>query len=404
MNKNILETIIIIGIFWFPLQGFSQPRMSIHTNFENGNGRLVYRNIQVNSLAIRPELKNEDTIECWFNFYLTGHRIDTLLTLSIPFMNSHYAPDPLLVNMNGSWYRIPARNQGFYKQYIFTPLSDTLQIAAGIPYTYACLMKFLEEESLKPYVDISILTQSEKGRDVPLIRITDKTHNSKKGSLLLTGRQHAFEAPASYYMQGLLQFLTSDVPKAKLLRKHYEIYAVPMVDVDQVAEGGTGKDQRPRDFNRDWLENPHWLAVKAIQELANNLDAMQPLRFFLDIHSPFPISNMSSHFYVSYPQGSEKFLQLERFFQKYSEKEGFVLPMVRNYSVRDGQRTIRNYMDNPDWEKDGTPNYKNLLLATTYEQSWQTKPDGTIYTTEQIFESARNMGFNIYEFLKEMDF
>jgi hypothetical protein len=393
----------IVGVVFYILITFSaltQNRIVLHNRFEGGNGRLVSQDYSQNTVAVRPELKNGDRIECWFFFQLTGFRTDTILTVNLPFVNHHHTPDPLLVKENGEWKRTGAVNFGFYKQYQIQPQSDTITIATGIPYTYSQLLVKLESLKEYPICSISTLIASEKGRNIPLVTITNPNIVDKKGSVLITARQHAFESPASHFMEGLLNFLVGDSEEAAILRDNYMIFVVPMVDVDQVAEGGTGKDQFPVDFNRDWTNKAHWTAVKAIQKLAGEIDSQWPLTFFLDIHSPFPISTISSHYYVSYTEGSEKFIKLRNFFQSYSQREGFDLPMVRNYSVTPGQRTIRNYMDNEDWQKDQTPHFRQLLIATTYEQSWQTKPDGTVYTIPQIYESARNMGTTLGQFLK----
>jgi len=382
--------------------GQSQEKMQLITDYENANGEFIYQNKKQNSFALTPELKNGDRLKVWFNVKLTGYRKDTTLTMHLPYAeSSSFAPDPLLVKDHGKWKRIPAVDFSFYKTYRMSPISDTLQIAAGIPYTYSRLNEFLKDFAQKPHVEAHVLTKSEAGRYVPFVQITNPKKDKKRGALLFIGRQHAFEAPCSYFMEGLLTFMAGDHEAAEYLRRHYRIYAVPMVDVDQVYAGGTGKSQLPADINREWLDKPHWKAVKTMQQMAKGIDERYSLRLFMDIHSPFPITKRSSHYYTGYKKGTAKYKRLQAFFDRYSEKEGWDLIEVRNYRVKSGQMTARTYMDNPSWNQFKTPHFEDLLFSTTYEQSWQSKPGGTPYTIPQIFRSAENMGLTIQELLKQ---
>ncbi len=389
----------LVSLFILFNGGAIAQKINIETNYENGNGLLVYQNRSLNVIAVRPQLKNGDRLNIWFNFKVSGFRMDTLLTIIIPFERSYFAPDPIVIMNKDKWERIPAVNEGFYNVYRIQPLGDTMQVASGVPYTYDRLITYLEQSGLESFFLVSPLVMSELGRVVPVVRIGNDAIVEKKGSLLFTARQHAFEAPSSFFMEGLMRFFCSRGIEANYLRDHYDIFIVPMVDVDQVAAGGTGKDQLPVDFNRNWIQQPHWKAISAIMNLADSVNKALPLKFFLDIHSPFPVTNLSSHYYSNYSDGSEQYLRLQAFFNEFSQREGFNLPMVRNNRVTEEQRTIRSYMLDERCRETGAYRFNQLLIATTYEQSWQVKPDGTPYTTEQIFESAYNMGLSIYDFL-----
>ena len=63
-----------------------------------------------------------------------------------------------------------------------------------------------------------------------------------------------------------MEWLVSDDPRAETLRKAAKIYVVPIMDIDNVAIGAGGKDQKPHDHNRDWSDQPHWHSVAAAQE------------------------------------------------------------------------------------------------------------------------------------------
>ena len=65
------------------------------------------------------------------------------------------------------------------------------------------------------------------------------------------------------YGNGLAEWLMSDNERARDLRRAARITIIPIMDVDSVQSGRGGKDQKPHDHNRDWIDHPHWNAVKA---------------------------------------------------------------------------------------------------------------------------------------------
>jgi len=90
------------------------------------------------------------------------------------------------------------------------------------------------------YTLVSTLTNSEEVRRVPLLRITAPTCESypDKGMLWLIGGHHAAEDPARHVTTGMLRFFVSNDTLAKRLRKEVIIYVAPIMDVDQIYNGG----------------------------------------------------------------------------------------------------------------------------------------------------------------------
>jgi len=54
-------------------------------------------------------------------------------------------------------------------------------------------------------------------------------------------------------MEGILKFITSGEEEAKLLRKHFQIILVPMLNPDGVEEGLYRLDTRGHNLNRYYL-------------------------------------------------------------------------------------------------------------------------------------------------------
>jgi hypothetical protein len=102
----------------------------------------------------------------------------------------------------------------------------------------------------------------------------------------IQARQHAWEVGGSWTAAGLIEWLVSDDPRAKALRAKADVTLIPIMDVDNVARGAGGKDQKPHDHNRDWSDKPVWKAVGAAMAELKRLDAAGRLKLFLDLHDP----------------------------------------------------------------------------------------------------------------------
>ena len=67
---------------------------------------------------------------------------------------------------------------------------------------------------------------------------------------MITARVHPGESNASWMMKGLLDFLTSAHPDAKLLREMFVFKIVPMLNPDGVIIGNYRCSLAGRDLNR----------------------------------------------------------------------------------------------------------------------------------------------------------
>jgi len=88
----------------------------------------------------------------------------------------------------------------------------------------------------------------------------DKNSVKLKPALFFSCRVHPGEPPASWMMKGILDFLTSDTTQALLLRQHFVIYIVPVLNPDGVIYGNNRCCLAGVDLNRQWkipLKVPH---------------------------------------------------------------------------------------------------------------------------------------------------
>ena len=88
---------------------------------------------------------------------------------------------------------------------------------------------------------------------LPLYFITisrDSKTFKKKPIIAITSRVHAGETPGSFVNQGLFDFLTSDHPEAKFLRKFYTFIIIPILNPDGVVCGNYRNSVSGVDLNR----------------------------------------------------------------------------------------------------------------------------------------------------------
>ena len=113
--------------------------------------------------------------------------------------------------------------------------------------------------------------------------------NHAKKAIIITSRVHPGEIPASFALEGMVDFLLSENPEAKALREKYIVYVVPMINVDGVVHGNQRTNLAGLDLNRVW-SNPSYVlspVVYAIKNLANMVKRERKIDVFCDIHAHF---------------------------------------------------------------------------------------------------------------------
>lgn len=174
---------------------------------------------------------------------------------------------------------------------------STIWFAYNIPYLPQHLEPLLKlaRRSGKD-VEIFELCKTKAGRPVSALRIGGKS-KVKKPHIWLQARAHAFESGSSWVLHELAQWLLSAAPEAKSLRSKADFTIIPIVDVDGVVEGRTGKNHPPHDHNRDWeAAPPVWVEIAEIKADLKKLTDDNSLALFIDFHGP---ANQSHPYFIS---------------------------------------------------------------------------------------------------------
>lgn len=167
---------------------------------------------------------------------------------------------------------------------------EKIWFAYDLPYTPDLIQKYLISEANRNTGRVKVfeLCKTKNNRPVMALNFNGTGNNSvKKYNIWLQARTHAFETGGSWVLHELTRWLLSGDPSANALLNCASITVIPIVDVDGVVEGRTGKNQVPYDHNRKWdNETDYWVEIKTIKSMLNNLARQNKVDFFLDFHGP----------------------------------------------------------------------------------------------------------------------
>jgi len=355
-------------------------QISVNSNFEGGNGVATYLNPANNTVHLLTEYKGGDILRMIYYVEISGLNPSLPLLLQIdadyagPFV--YYSFDDI------NWQR----QQMVGGQFSIPLIGSTIYVSPGIPHRYSHIMNVIDsiDAANNGYTTISNLTYSEEGRPVPLLRITAPACESyeDKSLIWLIGGHHAAENPARHVTEGMLRFFVSNHPLAERLRKESIIYVAPIMDVDQIYNGGNGKDQLPVDFNRDWISlthNSHWNAVQAVKDSVVLQVVNHPLLLFVDSHNiaPSEYNNFNAVVDLPHQRLHHRFIA-ESMFLYSGQMIGEVVITLPNFNTAVSQDYMIDNYDQPE------------MCSITPETTYTYMPDGSAWTLSKY----RNFGIH----------
>ncbi len=184
-----------------------------------------------------------------------------------PSAHMNAEPLPVFSHDGEKWQHIAAHTwDNVAKEGKFTIRAerDSLWLALVPPYPHSRLVKLLGEVGATPHARVEVVGRSVQGRELQVVTVTDFTTPDKdKKTVWLQARDHAWESPTSFIMEGALKFIVSDDPAARALREKNVFMFTPMVDPDGCATGQVRFNANGWDLNRHWddvdLRDPLWL-------------------------------------------------------------------------------------------------------------------------------------------------
>ncbi|CAF3080993.1 unnamed protein product [Rotaria socialis] len=301
------------------------------SQFECGNLRKAVQITEEEyDLILRPDI-NTFRYHQWFYFEVSNMRHDITYRFNIinfEKANSQFnsGMQPVMFSvcdaLNGKpcWRRI-GEKVSYYKNTYgkkkkvyytltfnirFTYDNDVCYIAYHYPYTYTTLMTDIVNWSntydrSSIYFRQQVLCKTLSENDCPLLTITsfynqnDVYHSEKqtipmheRTYVMLTARVHPGESNASWIMKGIIDYLLSDEPTARLLRDQYIFKIVPMLNPDGVINGCQRCSLATKDLNRQWSA-PNSVLFPTIYHTKGllaylSMCSSRPITLFCDFH------------------------------------------------------------------------------------------------------------------------
>ncbi len=375
-------------------------QIKVEDNFENANVEVMEIIDSTNTIVISPSLKNDlNTTRCWFYFKISGYDKSQLLNVRINFTSYFTAPNyPVYSYDQTNWIRIATTYASGSKNFSAYFTADTVYIAMGYPYTYTHLKKYLETIKNNNFTQVSILTKSEQNNEIYKVRITDSSKTIRKQIVWIIARQHAFESHASYMMEGMLDFFVSEDDAADKLRQITEIHIVPMVDVDNVILGASGRMQLPIDLNRDWNDSSYWKAVKEMKKQIYESVINNNYSMFWDLHSAYPGSYINIYSYIDIYMNRQESLKIDSFWNEYQTIANIRPFLFSGKETQEGIKWADQYNGNRDCNN--IPNcFKTNDFAITLESEWNLRPDNEPWNDYNLKKEGYNVAKTIAKYI-----
>jgi hypothetical protein len=369
-------------------------QISIDTSFEGSNCRTLSIDNAGNTVKMESILKRGDVHNVVFYFKVSGIDSTRSFKLKVKYTQQYYLPALLAYSYDKiTWYRISGTIVGDSKEFTNTYSRRTIYFSHGYPYVYSRLNDLITQYSGNPFVNVSNVSTSEIGRAVKLFKFTNPgVPDTGKVSVWILGRNHAMETHSNYVVEGLMDFLASADAKAEYLRTKAIVYVVPIMDVDMAALGGTGKDQIPVDFNRDWDSPSYWNAVRDVKTKILQTSAQNRIRIFIDSHDPFPSAadTASRLFMYSFTDTGRKSANLNIFRNKLFNNGGYWFGRQTIYPTS-GQTSSR-WVDSM---------FTSIDFSTSIETGWVTRTDGNTWTIYFYRKHGEVIGKGISDFIAQ---
>ncbi len=365
----------------------------IDANFPGGN--IIVERIEGNTIFLRPDQRDSST--WWFYWYFRV-RGAAGRTLKFQFMDKNPigTQGPAFSTDGGhtwSWLGSRAVQDSSFT-YKFEQQGQDVRFCFSIPYLEDDLRQFLRKYADNSHLAVYELCTTREGRSVERLH-AGKINRNPKYRVLLTARHHACEMIASYTLEGLLEVILSDTAPGHWFQNNVEVLVVPFVDKDGVEEGDQGKNRRPHDHNRDYINSSIYPSVQAIRNFVPQWSNTK-LKVVIDLHCPYIRGEYNEVIYIVGSSDSSIWQQQQEFAKilesvcegqlPYSAESSLPFGTAWNTAVNYGQ-----FKSCSRWAGEQSC----VCLATTIEI-----PYANVGTTVVTADNARTFGCDLARALR----
>jgi hypothetical protein len=389
----MLKTIaMIVGL---SVQVFAQisPEDFI-ADFESGNIHNVQQvGVDSFSFEIRLDDNHGDTYG-WYYFAIADNRGRTatlFLTNPDGWQNSNC--NPVVSPDNINWGRVQNvwGQSGWlcFRQYL---PADTIWFAQDFPFTVSRMDAYLDTIGSSPYLVRQTLGYSVHDRPIDLVTITDDLYPAEfKKTAYLISRQHPMESPPTFILTGLIDMVLEENDFADYFRRDIMLKAVPIVNVDGVAEGYSRHNVNGINLNRNWqpdIENEQ-PAVRAVHsDIDDYISSGNRIDLFVDLHAAPDFSDFGFRMSLAYTSppyydNQETFLHLLETYDRWQDRSRW---RDLDTSYAHGVSCVIMF-DMYD------------LDALTTENPWTRRDDNSFINIQSLYNQGPALGETIYNYL-----
>ena len=260
-----------------------ERKVIVDADFPGGN--IIVERIEGNTIFLKPDLRDTSTWWFYWHFRVRGSAGRTL-KFHFTGQNPIGTQGPAFSTDGGetwSWLDSQLVNGSSFT-YEFEHGDREVRFCFAIPYIEENLRQFLQKHAKNPNLKVHELCKSRKGRSVERL-YAGKIDGAPKYRVLVTARHHACESIASYSLEGLLEEILSGTDTGLWFQNNVEVLVVPFVDKDGVEDGDQGKNRRPHDHNRDYMNNSIYPSIRAIRNFVPQWSETK-LKVSIDLHCP----------------------------------------------------------------------------------------------------------------------
>jgi hypothetical protein len=400
----MLRALSLVSCLWLLVgaearaQEVAAPALKVSIDFPGGSAVVQELDQQARRIKIVPTAHADRGWVCWWYFKLSGIRPGETVALDVGEM-SFATPDRASYSLDNRTWKHTAPGERDGKRIVFRQQIDAAEawFAWGPPFVPADAQTLVEEAAAAcANVKAFELCRTRGERPVPALRVVPKeaVDNGARLGIWVQARQHAWESGASWVCRGFVEWLVSDDPRAAALRKKAEIVVVPIMDIDNVAMGAGGKQEKPQDHNRDWSDQPHHHSVIAAQEQIKQMDRQGRFDLFIDLHNPGP-GDKNPYFYVA---PDEQLTALGK--RNIAEFLAAAKLEMTGPLKFEGKTLVSGANYDPNWRQISknwvTAHTRDHVAAVTLETAWNTPAS----TQENYRRVGRELGLAVERYFR----
>ena len=369
-------------------------RIRIDTQIPGGN--VIVQTIDHNKITLKKDLRN--TAGDWFYWMFKAEFFELgvyeFYFQEGPAVGTRGPAVSFDGGLNWSWLKAGSfnieNNSFIYENKLDKPSSVIFCLSMN--YLQNNFDNFAARHRGDSNFKIIELCKSRKGRKVELINVkSDAT--TEKTKVLLTCRHHCCEMTANYVIEGMLE----EAMENPEILKFIEFFVVPFVDKDGVEDGDQGKNRKPHDHARDYIEGSIYPETRAIRELI----LKNKINIVIDLHCPWIYTGTNELIHIVGSESEKNQKEIDQYAAILEKKAAGLIPFSASNIIRFGTswNTKNNYTQGVNLKTWAT-HLDFVNMSVTFEIPYANIRDFTI-DTNKLRLWGRVMTQALFEYLKK---